>query len=200
MYLDKFTVPHCHFQKPWGEITKKAICPKICEILSITCEFMGHAQQNLRGSRKMGDGFTVACMFRPTHLMLIANFATVLLRDDLLCVDRKRSSLTEIQCLCESKINFYEGFSVKKCRGINCEEVCVSDVVGSEASGWAWVLAAVHIPDLAREDFLNECVRQGSYLTLFAYVLQQLPLSRSPNNEFQLMKALISWTAKARPR
>lgn len=69
-----------------------------------------------------------------------------------------------------------------------------------DACGWGWVLAAVQVPDLTREDFVNECVVHGSYLTLFAHVLQQLPLCQNPQNEFTLLRSLVSWTAAARPR
>ena len=73
--------------------------------------------------------------------------------------------------------------------------------VGMEdACGWGWVLAAVQVPDLTQEDFVSECISQGSYLTLFAHVLQQLPLCQSPQNEFTMLKALVGWTAKVRPR
>eukprot|EP00058_Branchiostoma_floridae_P024956 XP_002610446.1 hypothetical protein BRAFLDRAFT_124263 [Branchiostoma floridae] len=67
-------------------------------------------------------------------------------------------------------------------------------------SGWDQVLAAVEIPELAQEDFLSECLQHGCYLTLYAYVLQRLPMCQVPKDEMALADQLLSWTAAAKPR
>ncbi|XP_078589485.1 ectopic P granules protein 5 homolog [Branchiostoma floridae x Branchiostoma japonicum] len=67
-------------------------------------------------------------------------------------------------------------------------------------SGWDQVLAAVEIPELAQGDFLSECLQHGCFLTLYAYVLQRLPMCQVPKDEMALADQLLSWTAAAKPR
>ena len=57
LYLDKNKIAWCcHFQKLWGEIPKKAICPKFCEIVS-PCELVSLDGTSLWVMpKKIGEG------------------------------------------------------------------------------------------------------------------------------------------------
>lgn len=68
-----------------------------------------------------------------------------------------------------------------------------------DIEGWDWVLSAVTIPDMKQKEFLKACVEYGSFLTLFTYTLQRLPLCQSLNDEMPHLNNLISWTTMAHP-
>ncbi len=70
----------------------------------------------------------------------------------------------------------------------------------SNAHGWGWVLGAVTVPDISHNEFLEECVQQGCYLMLFAYVLQKLPMSQSLEDEYKHLNHLITWTGQVKPK
>ncbi|CAH1257809.1 EPG5 [Branchiostoma lanceolatum] len=87
-------------------------------------------------------------------------------------------------------------------RMVECgiEVFLISGLVENVQNSWDQVLAAVEIPELAQEDFLSECLEHGCFLTLYAYVLQRLPMGQGPKDEMRLAEQLLTWTAAAKPR
>ncbi|XP_013408243.1 ectopic P granules protein 5 homolog isoform X1 [Lingula anatina] len=69
----------------------------------------------------------------------------------------------------------------------------------SESYGWGRLLSAMQIPELTFREFLVESLRQGSYLTLYAYVLQHLPKCQSLDEENSHIAGIVQWTATAKP-
>jgi len=69
-----------------------------------------------------------------------------------------------------------------------------------EGAGWATILAILQVPDLDKDKFIVEALTQGCYLLLYAYILQQLPMSRDINDELESVGHLVFWTTKAKPK
>ena len=62
------------------------------------------------------------------------------------------------------------------------------------------MLSSVQVPDLNQSEFLDACVDQCCFLTLFTFTLQRLPLCRSLEDELPHLKRLVDWTVRAKPR
>ncbi|XP_064604344.1 ectopic P granules protein 5 homolog [Liolophura sinensis] len=81
-----------------------------------------------------------------------------------------------------------------------CIETYFSSVFdSSDISGWGSVLASLQIPELSLEDYFHEALLTGSYLTLFSYVLQQLPLCQGLQDEEKLILRFTEWLQHAKP-
>ncbi len=76
----------------------------------------------------------------------------------------------------------------------------LSEHPDSNAYGWGFVLGAVSVPEITQKEFLEQCVEQGCYLTLFAHALQKLPMSQSLQDEYIYLNQLITWSGQAKPR
>ncbi|KAJ8035761.1 Ectopic P granules protein 5-like [Holothuria leucospilota] len=61
--------------------------------------------------------------------------------------------------------------------------------------GWAAVLAVLQIPELSHDAFVAECKELNAFLTLFAYITQQLPNCQSADDEYALLNKLANWIA-----
>ncbi|XP_033099652.1 ectopic P granules protein 5 homolog isoform X3 [Anneissia japonica] len=85
-------------------------------------------------------------------------------------------------------------------------EVCVrthfkaADLSEGNKYGWAPVLGVLEVPELAPHEFLVECLKHSSYLTLYAYILQSLSKCQSLEEETALLTLLIKWNMDCRPR
>ena len=78
--------------------------------------------------------------------------------------------------------------------------VFITEHPETNAYGWGWVLGAVTVPEISHNEFLEECIKHGCYLTLFAYVLQKLPMSQSLQDEYKHLNYLITWSGQVKPR
>lgn len=83
-------------------------------------------------------------------------------------------------------------------------EVCLdiyftTDVENTDECGWTRPLEVLLVPDLHRETFLASAVREGCYLTLYCYLVQQLPLSSTIEDERVLLNQVISWNHAVKP-
>jgi hypothetical protein len=73
-------------------------------------------------------------------------------------------------------------------------------VVENDSKGWNLPLTVLQAPERSRGEYLKECVSQGSYLCLHAFILQQLPLCQSMADEKRHIDTLVEWTTAAKPR
>ncbi|XP_006816561.1 ectopic P granules protein 5 homolog, partial [Saccoglossus kowalevskii] len=69
----------------------------------------------------------------------------------------------------------------------------------SQFGGWSHVTDKLQVPELTHDEFLEECMKQGAYLTLYAYILQRLPLCQSLNDELNILTKIVDWTTAAKP-
>ncbi|KAJ8314280.1 hypothetical protein KUTeg_008841 [Tegillarca granosa] len=69
----------------------------------------------------------------------------------------------------------------------------------SDGGGWDQVLAAIQIPDMNVEEFLDTALEEGSYLLLYGYIVLKLPLCQKLSNERDLIVQLLDWSDRARP-
>ncbi|XP_070546998.1 ectopic P granules protein 5 homolog isoform X2 [Ptychodera flava] len=69
----------------------------------------------------------------------------------------------------------------------------------SQFGGWSNVLEKLQVPELTHEEFLQESLKNGSYLTLYAYVLQKLPSCQNLNDELNILTKIVEWTTYAKP-
>ena len=74
-----------------------------------------------------------------------------------------------------------------------------TDTEQTEECGWTRPLE-VQVPELHRDTFLSSAVHQGSYLTLYGFVLQQLSLCGNIEDERGLLTQMISWSHAVKPR
>ncbi|KAL4226903.1 Ectopic P granules protein 5 [Mactra antiquata] len=85
---------------------------------------------------------------------------------------------------------------VEQC--ISLSFVSTGDNANAQDS-WNSVLAAVQIPELNVQDFFQICLQYSSFLLLYCYVIQRLPLCQSLAEEQTLIETILDWTEKAKP-
>lgn len=72
--------------------------------------------------------------------------------------------------------------------------------VEPESLGWGLVLASLQVPELTVDDFLSESQSGGSFLTLYAYILQRLNAEHTAANERRILALINTWTNQVFPR
>ncbi|CAG07847.1 unnamed protein product [Tetraodon nigroviridis] len=81
-------------------------------------------------------------------------------------------------------------------------EACITayfNHVEQESLGWGPVLASLQVPELTVEDFLSESQSGGSFLTLYAFILQRLNTEYTAANERRILALINTWTNQASP-
>ncbi|XP_034728378.1 ectopic P granules protein 5 homolog [Etheostoma cragini] len=68
-----------------------------------------------------------------------------------------------------------------------------------ESLGWGPVLVSLQVPELTVDDFLSESQSGGSFLTLFAFILQRLNSEYTGANERRTLALINSWTNQVFP-
>ncbi|XP_031164874.1 ectopic P granules protein 5 homolog [Sander lucioperca] len=68
-----------------------------------------------------------------------------------------------------------------------------------ESVGWGPVLASLQVPELTVDDFLSESQSGGSFLTLFAFILQRLNSEYTAANERRTLALINTWTNQVFP-
>uniref|UniRef100_A0A7N6F6H0 Ectopic P-granules autophagy protein 5 homolog n=1 Tax=Anabas testudineus TaxID=64144 RepID=A0A7N6F6H0_ANATE len=68
-----------------------------------------------------------------------------------------------------------------------------------ESVGWGPVLASLQVPELTVEDFLSESQSGGSFLTLYAFILQRLNTEHTAANERRTLALINTWTNQVFP-
>uniref|UniRef100_A0A671MCH5 Ectopic P granules protein 5 homolog n=1 Tax=Sinocyclocheilus anshuiensis TaxID=1608454 RepID=A0A671MCH5_9TELE len=66
-------------------------------------------------------------------------------------------------------------------------------------SGWGPILVSLQVPELTVEDFIQESLNLGSYLTLYVYILQRLNLEQTLLNEKKTLVLLNTWISQVFP-
>ncbi|KAM4707195.1 ectopic P granules protein 5 homolog [Discoglossus pictus] len=83
-------------------------------------------------------------------------------------------------------------------------EACIlayfkDDSIHNQIPGWGPILASLQVPELTTEEFLQECLSLGSYLTLHVYVLQCLNREQTLQNEMKVLVKITKWLEQAQP-
>ncbi|XP_013012624.1 ectopic P granules protein 5 homolog isoform X2 [Cavia porcellus] len=65
--------------------------------------------------------------------------------------------------------------------------------------GWGPILVSLQVPELTIEEFLQECLALGSYLTLYVYLLQCLNTEQTLRNEMKVLLLLSKWLEQVYP-
>ncbi|KAH0627798.1 hypothetical protein JD844_008196 [Phrynosoma platyrhinos] len=83
-------------------------------------------------------------------------------------------------------------------------EACVTAYFNEDAPlnqdlGWGPIVASLQVPELTSEDFLQECLSLGGYLTLYVYMLQQLNSEQTLVNEMRVLLMLSKWLEQVYP-
>ncbi|XP_008063178.1 ectopic P granules protein 5 homolog [Carlito syrichta] len=65
--------------------------------------------------------------------------------------------------------------------------------------GWGPILLSLQVPELTVEEFLQECLALGSYLTLYVYLLQRLNSEQTLRNEMRMLLLLSQWLEQVYP-
>ncbi|NXW44656.1 EPG5 protein, partial [Nyctiprogne leucopyga] len=65
--------------------------------------------------------------------------------------------------------------------------------------GWGPILASLQVPELTMEEFLQECLSLGSYLTLYVYLLQCLNADQTLPNEMKILLTINKWLEQVYP-
>lgn len=66
--------------------------------------------------------------------------------------------------------------------------------------GWGPILVSLQVPELTMEEFLQECLSLGSYLTLYVYLLQCLNSEQTLRNEMKVLLILSKWLEQVYPK
>uniref|UniRef100_A0A4W4HAL5 Ectopic P granules protein 5 homolog n=1 Tax=Electrophorus electricus TaxID=8005 RepID=A0A4W4HAL5_ELEEL len=66
-------------------------------------------------------------------------------------------------------------------------------------SGWGPILVSLQVPELTAEDFVQESLALGSYLTLYVYILQKLNMEQTLLSEKRTLVLLNSWINQVFP-
>lgn len=66
--------------------------------------------------------------------------------------------------------------------------------------GWGPILVSLQVPELTMEEFLQECLSLGSYLTLYIYLLQCLNADQTLTNEMKILLTISKWLEQVYPR
>ncbi|XP_030626189.1 ectopic P granules protein 5 homolog [Chanos chanos] len=66
-------------------------------------------------------------------------------------------------------------------------------------SGWGPILVSLQVPELTVEDFIQESLSLGCFLTLYVYVLQRLNLEHTLINEKRVLVLLQGWINQVFP-
>lgn len=69
-----------------------------------------------------------------------------------------------------------------------------------ESVRWGPVLASLQVPELTVDDFLSESQSGGSFLTLYAFILQRLNSEYTAANERRTLALINTWTNQVFPR
>lgn len=69
-----------------------------------------------------------------------------------------------------------------------------------ESVGWGPVLASLQVPELTMDDFLSESQSGGSFLTLYAFILQRLNSEYTAANQRRILALISTWTTQVFPR
>lgn len=77
--------------------------------------------------------------------------------------------------------------------------VCITSAE-EESVGWGPVLASLQVPELTVDDFLSESQSGGSFLTLYAFILQRLNTEYTAANERKTLALINTWTNQVFPR
>lgn len=95
-----------------------------------------------------------------------------------------------------------EGFNCFVCGGGGTAvPLCVCFLSAEEESvGWGPVLASLQVPELTVDDFLSESQSGGSFLTLYAFILQRLNTEYTAANERRTLALINTWTNQVFPR
>ncbi|XP_042305293.1 ectopic P granules protein 5 homolog isoform X2 [Sceloporus undulatus] len=83
-------------------------------------------------------------------------------------------------------------------------EACVTAYFNEDAPlnqdlGWGPIVASLQVPELTSEDFLQECLSLGGYLTLYVYTLQQLNAEQTLASEMKVLLMLSKWLDQVYP-
>lgn len=62
------------------------------------------------------------------------------------------------------------------------------------------MLASLQVPELTVDDFLSESQSGGSFLTLYAFILQRLNTEYTAANERRTLALINTWTTQVFPR
>ncbi|XP_024131104.1 ectopic P granules protein 5 homolog isoform X4 [Oryzias melastigma] len=81
-------------------------------------------------------------------------------------------------------------------------EACITayfNHADEECVGWGPVLASLQVPELTMDDFLSESQTGGSFLTLYAFILQRLNTEYTAANERRTLALINTWTSQVFP-
>ncbi|KAE8292255.1 Ectopic P granules protein 5-like protein [Larimichthys crocea] len=81
-------------------------------------------------------------------------------------------------------------------------EACITayfNHADEESVGWGPVLASLQVPELTVDDFLSESQSGGSFLTLYAFILQRLNTEYTAANERRTLALINTWTTQVFP-
>ncbi|KAK2837339.1 hypothetical protein Q5P01_014551 [Channa striata] len=68
-----------------------------------------------------------------------------------------------------------------------------------ESVGWSPVLASLQVPELTVEDFLSESQSGGSFLTLYAFILQRVVTKTTTADDRRTLALINTWTDEVFP-
>lgn len=95
--------------------------------------------------------------------------------------------------------------SLQRFHNLNLAFILLSPLVlflgsNNQILGWGPILVSLQVPELTMEEFLQECLSLGSYLTLYVYLLQCLNSEQTLRNEMKVLLLISKWSEQVYPR
>uniref|UniRef100_A0A8C4I216 Ectopic P-granules autophagy protein 5 homolog (C. elegans) n=1 Tax=Dicentrarchus labrax TaxID=13489 RepID=A0A8C4I216_DICLA len=78
-------------------------------------------------------------------------------------------------------------------------EACITAYFNHGNQSWGPVLVSLQVPELTVDDFLSESQSGGSFLTLYAFILQRLNTEYTASNERRTLALINTWTNQVFP-
>lgn len=67
---------------------------------------------------------------------------------------------------------------------------------GELTNSWVPVMQAFVVPELSKDDFVNEAIRQNAFLTLYSFNLRRMMTATSQREQYDVMVDCVQWCSK----
>ncbi|XP_052280497.1 ectopic P granules protein 5 homolog [Dreissena polymorpha] len=64
---------------------------------------------------------------------------------------------------------------------------------------WSHILSALQVPELNLTEFFMACLNESSFLLLYSFLLQQVPLRQTLSEQQGVIEMVCDWTERAKP-
>lgn len=106
-----------------------------------------------------------------------------------------------LPCICAATRNLASMTQMVQVVELCIQLLFVTDVPATTHSKnhWEEILSSIQIPELNMTQFLDTCMQEMSYLLIYCFTLQKIPLCQSLEEELGVVQMILDWTSKVKP-